>query len=88
MHFLRALSTALAERARRGYGNVRISWLCNLEVDMKRVARVFAPAVFLLLLIGCRGEGQAVEEYLEAAAPLLSEWVNRHLEATMTTRLA
>ncbi len=55
---------------------------------MKQVARVFAPAVFLLLLIGCRGEGQAVEEYLEAAAPLLSEWVNRHLEATMTTRLA
>ena len=55
---------------------------------MKRVARAITFAVVLMLLIGCSNQQQAVIAYLEAAAPLLVEWVDGHLLATGTSRVS
>ena len=57
-----------------------------MEVDVNRVARALALTVLLLSLIGCQSRKQAVVEYLGAAAPLLTEWVDGHLQATLTDR--
>jgi len=42
----------------------------------------------LLPLIGCRNDRKAVEEYLEAIAPLLNGWVNGHLQTILTDRVS